>query len=309
MNANQFYDHLKDKQFREASQLLWQGWQEMRWEIRGAIIGSLVGLLLLWIVAAMGWLVALLAAPLGICALIAVARPVPALGGVDTFVSWADGRQQRASAKSTFFAKWVARPFYAGLSGSANLTSAIKDPYLRAGTTVTVQSYAVYLALAVFSAAVYVMLVLLCIAIGLWILSFALSGSSGGGSTVRWVSPARSEEREDFFGNPYTRHLDDEGNPAGRTETREDFFGRPYQQHLTAEGDLAGHSEQREGLFGNRYAQHYDEQGAAAGHSERREDFLGREYIQHFNEEGDSAGRSEEREDFLGRKYTQHTEE
>ncbi|MGH9800370.1 MAG: hypothetical protein ACRD82_08405, partial [Blastocatellia bacterium] len=113
MDANQIYDQLKAGQFREAFGSLRQWWQELRWEIRLAVVATVVALLLVWIFLAAGLLAVLLALPLGVCALIALAQPAPVLGWVDGFVRWADGKRQQALAKSTFFSKWVARPFYA----------------------------------------------------------------------------------------------------------------------------------------------------------------------------------------------------
>ncbi|MGH9838418.1 MAG: hypothetical protein ACREEM_06505 [Blastocatellia bacterium] len=313
MNANQIYSQLKDGRFREAFDSLRQGWQELRWEIRSAVVAVVTALLLVWIYLGAGFLAVLLTLPLIAGALIAAARPAPVAGWVDGLVRWADGKRQQALAKGTFFAKWVMRPFYASLSGSSNLTAVVKDPYLRAGATITLQSYAVYLALLVAYIAISVVLALACLAFFLWIFAYAFSESSGGGHTVtraiRRGMSGRSEEREDLFGRQFTQHYDDRHNPTGRTEQREDIFGRPYQQHISPEGDYTGHSEEREGIFGNRYTQHSNEQGEQAGHSEEREDIFGRKYTQHLDEQGNPSGHSEEREDIFGRKYTKHEEE
>ncbi len=315
MDANQIYTHLKDGQFREAFQAIWQAWDEVRWEARFVAIGMLVCLLLAWIYSAAGFLLSLLAAPLGVCALVAVARPTPAPKRVDGFVRWADDKRQRALAKGTFFAKWVMRPFYATLSGSARLTAAIKDPYLRAGVTITLQTYAVFLALFIVSAAIYAILVLLCMALVLWIIAYALSegGGSRGGSTVasafRRGFSGRSETRTDFWGDQYQQHHDANYDKAGYTEQRTDLWGDQYQQHFSQQGDKTGHSEGREDFLGDPYTQHYNQQGEKTGYSERKEDWLGGEYTQHYDQHGNRIGRSEERTDLFGDKYTKHEDE
>lgn len=315
MDSNQIFALLKAGQFREALDLLRLWWQELRWEIRLAVVATVVTLLLAWIFSTAGGVAALLVLPLGICALIAIARPTTVPAKVDGFVQRMNERRQRALAKGTFFGKWVARPFYASLSGSASLTAPIKDPYLRAGTTITVQSYAVYLALAIASIAIYAALILACLAFVLWIIAYALSDHSGSRTVstvsraVSWGMSGRSEEREDVFGRQYTQHYDDEYNQTGSTETRQDVFGRDYRQNISPEGDYTGHSEQREDIFGNPYTQRFNEQGDQVGHSEEREDVFGRKYVQHFDEEDNPVGRSEERENIFGQKYTKHDEE
>jgi len=312
VDTNQIYSHLKDGRFREAFQTLWQWWLETKWEARFVGIGMVILLLLAWIYSAAGFVLSLLAAPLGICALIAVARPAPVPDRVDGLVRWAGDKRQKALAKGTFFAKWVMRPFYASLSGEATLTRPIKDRYLRAGVTITLQIYTLYLALFIASVTIYMVLFLLCLAFILWMIAYALSDHSGSrtmGRAVSWGLSRRSEPKEDIFGRQYTQHYDENYNETGRTETREDIFGRPYQQHISPEGDDTGHSEEREGFFGDRDVQHFNEQGDSAGRSEPREDVFGREYVQHFDKEGNPAGRSEEREDIFGGKYTKHEEE
>lgn len=319
MNANEIYSHLRAGQLRAAFASSQQWWRALRWEVRSIIVGAALGLLLIWVFATMSWLAGLLALPLVVGAWIAVARPAPVPQGVANFALRAEGRRERAAAKGTFFAKWIWRPFQASLSGAAKLTAGLQDPYQRAGATVALQMYAVCLALALAYITVYAVLVLLCIAVSIWVLAYMFADQRGGGGS-RLVSraisdsvsrrmAARSEQREDFLGNPYTQHYDDQGNPIGRTETREDFLGNQYQQHISAEGDNIGRSEEREGFFGNRYVQHLDAQSDAAGHSEEREGLFGDKYTQHFDAEGNPTGRSETREDFFGKKYVKHDED
>lgn len=199
MNANQIYAHLRQGEFRLAFDDLRQGWQSLRWELRSAIAGTMAGLLLLWAVSAMDWLIGLLAAPLAVGAVIAIARPVPVPNGVDGFVRWADGKRQQAAVKGSFFAKWVMRPVYAGLSGSASLSAPISDPYVRAGATIAIQSYAIYLTLAVASVAIYLVLVLACIAVVLWMIAYAFSERSSGGFVSRTVSRSVSQRLANSF--------------------------------------------------------------------------------------------------------------
>jgi len=225
MNANQIYAHLRAGQFRLAFDELHRGWQSLRWEVRSAIVGTLAGLLLIWAVSAMGWLIGLLAIPLMVGAVIALSRPTPVPSSVDGFVHWADGKRQQAAVKGSFFAKWVMRPFYAGLSGSGGLTAPIPDPYLRAGTTIAVQSYAVYLALAVASIAIYLVLLLACIAFVLWVIAYAFSERSGGGFVSRAVSQSVSQQLTDY------------------SESREERF-RQERSHGSPEDVMVDHSEE-----------------------------------------------------------------
>lgn len=225
MNVNQIYAHLRAGQFRSAFDELHRGWEALRWEVRSAIVGTLAGLLLLWAVSAMGWLIGLLAVPLMAGAVIAISRPTPVPNSIDGFVHWADGKRRQAAAKGSFFAKWIMRPFYAGLSGSGSLTAPIPDPYLRAGATIAVQSYAVYLTLAVASIAIYLVLVLACIAFVLWMIAYAFSERSSSGFVSRTVSKSVSQRLMDY------------------SELREDRF-RQERHHGSPEGVMVDHSEE-----------------------------------------------------------------
>jgi hypothetical protein len=42
---------------------------------------------------------------------------------------------------------------------------------------------------------------------------------------------ARSVEREDWIGNKYTEHFDDDGNKTGESRDREDWIGNKYNEH------------------------------------------------------------------------------
>jgi len=253
-----------------------------------------------------GFVFSLILLPIALGALIALARPDPVPGWMERFVTWSSMKGSQAREKGTFLAKWFFRPFYALLSGSNSITTSMKDPYLRAGSTLALQFFALYLALFVAYAAIMIVIGIAIILFVLWIISLMLSEGLSGGT--RSYS-GRSETRETLFGRKYTQHLDSSGNKIGYTEQRTGFFGNQYQQHFSQDGEKTGRTDAREGIFGNQYQQHFDADGSKAGYSESKEGLLGNRYVQQYDQDGEKTRRSELREDFLGRKYVAHEDE
>ncbi len=117
----------------------------------------------------------------------------------------------------------------------------------------------------------------------------------------------RSEEKEDWLGNKYTEHYDDDGNKTGESRDKEDWLGNKYTEHTDSSGDKVGESRDREDWLGNKYTEHTDSSGDKVGESRDREDWLGNKYTEHTDSSGDKTGESRDREDWLGNKYVEHS--
>ena len=298
----------------EAAKQLSHWWRALRWEIRLTIVATALALTMLLFIFASGvdlntsggFVLSLILLPVVLGALVALARPDPVPGWMARFIGWSAMKRDRAREKGTFLAKWFFRPFYGLLCGSNSATASIKEPYLRAGSTLALQFFALYLALFVAYAAIMVVIGIAIIVFVFWIISLMLSEGFSSGS--RGYS-GRSETRETLFGRKYTQHLDSSGNKTGYTEQRTGLFGNQYQQHFSQDGEKTGRTDAREGLFGNQYQQHSDADGSKAGYSENKESLFGSRYVQDYDQDGEKTGRSEVREDLLGRKYVAHEDE
>lgn len=116
----------------------------------------------------------------------------------------------------------------------------------------------------------------------------------------------RSEEKEDFWGNKYTQHYDEDGDKTGWSEQKEDFWGNKYTQNHDEDSNKTGWAEDKEDFWGNKYEQQYNEDNDKTGWSEDKESFLGNKYEQHYSEDNEKTGWSEQKEGFWGNKYSQH---
>lgn len=302
--------HLKAGEVKQTAADLLSWWQALRWEIRLAVVAACLAIpLLLLIYISGGFFLSLLLLPLYPMALLTLARPEPLIAKIYRFIEWCDLQRDKSKAKETFLAKWFFSPVYAGFSGSAKLTTSIKDPYLRTGLTLGIQISALFLALFVVYIVVILILVLLFLAFVFWIISFMLKGEKAAPNVGQWFTQGHSERHFDVFGNEYAQHYDEQERMSGYSENRTDIFGNTYQQHFSQEGEMTGHSEQTTDVFGNPYTQHYDAQDAQAGHSQETSDWLGNPYVQLYNKQEEQAGRSEARTDIFGNEYVKHEEE
>jgi hypothetical protein len=315
------YSRLNSGNAEMAAGELIRWWQALYWPIRVAAVTAVLGVFLMLFFssavrtgdAGSNLLASVFLMPIAFGAIVALARPEPALDRMARFIRWSAMKRDRARASDRFVTRWFFRPLYGSLCGSATATVFIKEPYLRTGVMIALQFFAVYVALMIAYAAIAIVVAFVFLMIVIWIMSLILSeGSGGGGSSSRHAVrkiASRSRQRTGFFGNQYIQHQDDQGHNTGYTEQRTDFFGRPYQQHFSQEGGKAGYSEEQQGFFGNRYVQHLNQEGTKAGYSEDRQGFFGNEYLQHYDERGNKAGRSEVRKDFLGNEYVKHEDE
>lgn len=110
-----------------------------------------------------------------------------------------------------------------------------------------------------------------------------------------------SEEKEDFWGNKYDQHHDEDGNKTGWSEEKETFFGDKYNQDYNENSEKIGWSEEKESFLGDKYDQQYDEEGEKNGWSERKEGFLGNRYTQYHS---DSAGDASSQSNYIGSGYS-----
>jgi hypothetical protein len=173
-------------------------WLSLKWEARLGICAAALLLLNLLLYAAgnAGWM--LLLFPLNCGLLVFAARADALPSGVQRFVRWAESKREQARGGGGFLARWVRRPFYAGLCLPAHWASSLADPHLRAGTTVTGQLYLVFLSLFLAYAAVAVVIALALIAIMLMVVGHVLSGSnplSGWNDRPRMRERSRAEEQ------------------------------------------------------------------------------------------------------------------
>lgn len=310
------FSRLKDGEAEQAGRELIRWWHALHWSIRVMVVTIALAALMMLMISQAGRVnlpALFFLVPFGLGAIIALARPEPALGRMERFVRWSAMKRERAKDKGTFVYLWFFRPLYASLCGSATVTGFIKEPYLRTGVIITLQFFTICIALVIAYAAIAVVIAFVALMIALWILSFALSDKSSSGSSVSSYAARRiarrSERRTGFFGNEYQQHYNDEGGKAGYTEQRTDFFGKPYQQHYSQQGDKSGYSEGRTGFLGDQYQQHFDQNGSKAGYSEQNQNFFGTQYVQHHDDQGNKTGRSEVRKDFFGREYVKHEDE
>jgi hypothetical protein len=315
------YSNLKTGEVEQAAAELQRWWWWLHWGIRVAAVTAALGIPLMLFVSSAArsndpagslvvWLFLL---PFWSGAIIALARPEPALNRMDRFIGWSAMKRDRSRDKGTFTSRWFFRPFYGSLCGSASVTGFITEPYLRTGVMVALQFFAIYVALMVAYVAIAIVIAIVFIMIMIWILTLMLSeGSSGSGSGSRYVArriARKSEQRTGLLGNKYAQHYDDEGRKAGYTEQRTGLLGNQYQQHYSQEGDKVGYTEDRTGLFGNQYQQHLDQEGSKSGYSEDRQGLFGNHYVQHYSQEGEKDGRSEVRKDLFGKEYVKHEDE
>lgn len=332
------YSTLGSGSVNEAAKQLSHWWSALRWEIRLSIVAPALALMMLLFISASGvdlstpggFVLSLILLPIVLGALVALARPDPVPGWMARFIGWSAMKRDRATEKGTFLAKWFFRPFYGLLCSSNSITASIKEPHLRAGSTLALQFLALYLALFVAYAAIMVVIGIAIIVFVFWIISLMLSEGFSSGSTSRTYSRISSRRSRDdtesdypqsgkrsgyttpatgIFGNKYQQHHNKDGTNAGYSEQQKGIFGSQYTQHYADDGSKAGYSEGQKGIFGNQYTQHHDQDATNAGYSERQKGIFGNEYIQHYDQEGNKTGRSEVRKDIIGNEYVKHEDE
>jgi hypothetical protein len=297
-----------------------RAWSSWHWSLRVAIVGLLLGIGGFFGLSAAesaepgtGGFLLIFLAPLYCGAVAALARPEPFPGWMERSTEECARKRDQAAARGTVFSKWFLRPLYAGVVFSWRMTRAIRDPYLRSGTTLALQILVAYAALFAAYIAVVVVVAVIMFFFMIWLLLKVLSGNSGDSershrSAIAGFRPRRSELKTDFLGNEYVQHYDAENKPAGRTEKRTDWLGHEHSVTLSESGEEIGHSESHEGFLGGRYVQHYDAHGDKAGTSHEKEGFFGNRYVEHRSEDGGKAGRSEIKQGSLGNAYIEHSE-
>ena len=91
----------------------------------------------------------------------------------------------------------------------------------------------------------------------------------------------KSVDREDWRGNKYTEHYDDDGNKTGESREWEDWKGDKYTEHTDSDGDKTGESREWEDWKGDKYTEHTDSDGNKTGESREWEDWKGDKYTEH----------------------------
>ncbi len=298
-----------------------RAWISWHWSLRVAVVGLALGIAGFFGLSAAesaeagtGVLLLVVLAPFYCGAVAALARPEPFPGWMERSSDECARKRDQAAARDTVFSKWFLRPVYACVVFSGRMTRAIRDPYLRSGTTLTLQILVAYAALFVAYIAVVVVVAIIILFFMLWLLLKVLSGNSDSSEeetprrpALAGFRPGRSELKTDFLGNEYVQHFDAENKPAGRTEKRTDFLGNEYSVTLSESGKEIGRSESQKSFMGERYVQHYDTHGEKVGSSHEQEDFLGNRYVEHRSEDGGKAGRSEIKKSFLGDTRIEHS--
>ncbi len=194
MEARNIWIRIQNKEYWDAGSDAVVWWREQRWEVRSAIIGIPVFLLLVWVFMAIGLYTGLFLLPLAIILFSFLAEPDPMPAFVDKLTGWAHTRRQKVAEKDGFYAKWVSRPFYAGLDGSRNVSASIQNRFLHAGITIALQIYFIILTLIVAYVVVSVVIALLLIALTLWVISKVMSDNSGTTVIRRVHVPTREPE-------------------------------------------------------------------------------------------------------------------
>jgi hypothetical protein len=197
------------------------------------------------------------------------------------------------------------------------LTAGILDDGYRAALRACLFFYVVAFCFYATLAVLYLILVFVVLAVGLWILS-QISGGDGSSSYSEPVRksrrPARpmvarrgtSRRREDWLGNECEEHRGEDGEIIARSRMRTDWLGNEYVETRDADGEVIETSRLKEDWLGNEFEEHRTADGERVGSSRDRMDWLGGEYVEHRDEDGDNVGESREREDWLGNPYTEH---
>jgi hypothetical protein len=248
----------------------------------------------------------------------AVAGIVVILAKPEGFVSWVndasagwDRRYVAAKAREGLL-NGVWRALIWGFHKLHQWTEGIDDDATRAGVRTASFFYVGALTLSVIATAIYLVIIVVLIVVGLWILAAVLGGESNRAEdSYERVMPTRarrgtSRQRRDWMGHDYEEHLDGEGRPAGRSDVSTDWLGNTHVERRDADGEVVETSHHQKDWLGNDFVEHRGADGEATGESRDRKDWLGNDYVEHTDADNQEAGRSTQRRDWLGNSYTEH---
>lgn len=242
--------------------------------------------------------VLILLAPLIIGAVITALRLPPVSGTVNSI----ENRLKRGSAKAAEregkFARFFQRPFFGSCLAIWRWTTPIPDVHLRAGVRATTLIFVCGIAINLIVIALYVIVVIAAILIGLavflWILS--LSGQGERKVVTRYTT--------DWFGRPKQEHFDEAGQKIGESRPDSDWLGQPKMVHKDAEGNVVGESKSDTDWLGNPKTVHMDADGNRTGESVSETDWLGAPKTVHKDADGNIVGESREETDIFGQRQT-----
>ena len=242
--------------------------------------------------------VLLLLAPLIIGAVITALRLPTLSGTVNSIENWLKRGSARAAAREGKFARFFQRPFFGSCLAIWRWTTPIPDVHLRAGVRATTLVFVCGIAVNIILIALWGIVVIAVILIGLAILGWILSLSSSGERKVvtRYTT--------DWFGRPKQEHFDDSGQKIGESRPDTDWLGQPKMVHKDAEGNVVGESKPDTDWFGNPKTVHTDAEGTRIGDSAPDTDWLGTPKTVHMDADGNVNGESREEADIFGQRQT-----
>jgi hypothetical protein len=247
---------------------------------------------------------------------VALAKPPEFVAWINEKSEWWDSHYAAMQSRGGLLAGFWSVLIW-GVHKLHRLTASIDDEAARAGVRFGLFFCVGSLSVIIIASLVYIAVGLALIAAGLWVFAKFLelggvtSKSDDEEDEVRSRVPrsaraGRSRRRTDWLGNPYTEHLDEEGNRDGRTESKKDWLGNRYAETRNADGEVVERSRRRTDWLGRDYVEHRDEEGDKTGESRARQDWLGNDYTEHRDADGEERGRSRGRTDWLGNDYTEH---
>lgn len=120
---------------------------------------------------------------------------------------------------------------------------------------------------------------------------------------------ARSENRQDLFGNEYVVHFDDTGKEVGRSRTEEKLFGGEVTKTYDNDGNLTSRTEEEESLFGKNRAVTRSKSGDVEAITTKEATLFGEDHLVTRDTTGQVVSRTYEREGFFGNKYRETIQE
>ncbi|HEY5722208.1 MAG TPA: hypothetical protein VIT45_07785 [Allosphingosinicella sp.] len=247
---------------------------------------------------------------------VALAKPPEFVAWINDKSDWWDRHYASMKEKEGFIAgTWAAMIW--GIHKLHQGTASIDDEAIRAGTRFALFFCVASVSLIVVASLIYLAIVIALLIIGFWILGMVFGDDKKQRDEEYEKEPyqprrpraaraGRSRQREDWLGNKYTEHLDEDGSTIGRSEAKKDWLGNPYVETTNADGEVVETSRGRKDWLGNPYVEHRDAEDEKSGESRAEEDWLGNPFVEHRDEDGAESGRSRKKQDWLGNDYVEH---
>lgn len=147
----------------------------------------------------------LLALPLTVGGVVALAKPDPVVRWLSTFESWTRAKHSRALTRQGRFSRWLVRPYLGGLQRIDSWTSRVDDESMRCGVRIAAYLYfSLIFCVAAFLAAyvaLAVVVAIIMIIVMLWVLGEYLGADRPSYSNWR----GRSAARERMIGSSVVR--------------------------------------------------------------------------------------------------------